>query len=178
MYVLCAARWPLKAIFLILGRMICWCLFYLSSHQCLFKSEVNSPSTFVNITLVRSSKWAAVHLFPAPCKQAMLSVSELTKDQLNPPKLPHLPCPVPLHPLNWTLSDQGAWRDEPPVPPPEHPAPPTPGVWCRTASPLKINHKSCPRTWPPHTAKDLKSVCPQTAERRIGSYTHCNNVIM
>lgn len=117
-----------KAIFLIIGRMIRRCLFYLSNHQCLFKSKVNLPSTFVNITLVRSSKWAAVQLFPAPWKQAMLFVpgtTGLSRDQFNPSELLHLPCPVLLHPLNWPPSDQGAWRvsaaswgdaDEPSVP--------------------------------------------------------------
>lgn len=161
MYVLCATRWSPKAIFLILGRMICRCLFYLSSHQCLFKSEVNSPSTFVNITLVRSSKWAAVQLFPAPWKQTMLSVPEL----INPISQSSLTYPAQSFCTRWT----GHWVTRelggtPPVPPSEHPAPPTPGLWCRTASPLKVNHKSCPRTWPPCTAKDLKSVCPQPAE--------------
>lgn len=107
-----------KATFLITGRLICPCLFYLSSHQCLFKSEVNLPSTFVNITLVRASKWAAVQLIP--CFPDTLPSSLKTSHALGPwhdrapqrptqpLKAPSPPCPVLLHPLNWTGSGQGA----------------------------------------------------------------------
>lgn len=164
-----------KAIFLIIGRMIRRCLFYLSNHQCLFKSKVNLPSTFVNITLVRSSKWAAVQLFPAPWKQAMLFVPGTTglfRDQLNPSELLHLPCPVLLHPLNWPPSDQGAWRVSAAswgwcrwtlsAPHQNSLLPPHTGIWCRSASPLRMSYRRCPRRWPSHTAKDLKPDWQQT----------------